>query len=181
MMPDASAGSNQTGANDTWMPQVSCPPAAAQAGNAGAAARPRLAAARTSRRVMTNAPSDDAPRRSFMPFLPCAFVLGRAMRECMRLRRRSSPHSKVQRKGRPGGTPGSGALRLRRGFRGVAQRVAETAYGLDVILAARVRQLPAKLVHKDAQLELGFVLIPVEVIEEHLLREHRSLAHAEQF
>src|ERR1043166_2166374 len=144
MMPEAPAGSNQTGASDTWMPQVSCPPAAAQAGNAGAAARPILAAARTSRRVMTNAPSDDAPRRSFMSFLPCAFVLDRAMRECMRLRRRSSPHPKEQRRWRTGGTPGSGALRFGRGLRRIAKRVAETAHGLDVILAARVRQLPAE-------------------------------------
>src|SRR6266480_3842421 len=37
--------------------------------------------------------------------------------------------------------PSSGALRRRRGFGGVAQRVTETAHGLDVILAARLRML----------------------------------------
>src|SRR5947199_624754 len=77
--------------------------------------------------------------------------------------------------------PGSGALRRRRGFGGVAQRVTETAHGLDVLLAAPFRRLPAELVHKNAQLELGFVLIPIEVIEEHLFGQHRSLTHAQQF
>src|SRR5437762_10015016 len=81
--------------------------------------------------------------------------------------------------GSTGGRPGSGALRRR--FGGVAQRVAETAHRLDVILATRFQQLPAELVHKDAQLELGFVLIPIEVIEEHFFGQHRSLAHAQQF
>src|SRR5205807_8190014 len=77
--------------------------------------------------------------------------------------------------------PGSGALRRGRGFGGVAQRVTETAHGLDVILAARFRQLPAELAHKNAQLELGFVLIPIEVIEEHLSGQPRSLTHAQRF
>src|SRR5207237_8978433 len=64
--------------------------------------------------------------------------------------------------------PCSGALRRLRGFGGVAQRVTVTAHGLDVILAARFRQLPAELVHEHAQLELGFVLIPIDVIEQRL-------------
>src|SRR5207302_10285480 len=61
--------------------------------------------------------------------------------------------------------PGSGALRRRRGFGGVAQRVTETAHGLDVILAARFRPRPAGPVHKNAQLVLGLAPLPLEAAE----------------
>src|SRR5437588_9003134 len=162
------------------MPQVSCPAAAAQAGNAGAIAMPTLAAARTSRRVMTNALSDDAPRRSAMPSSAARlFSIAHARVYAASAPVVTTPKSATN--GEYRRRPGSGALRRRRGFGGVAQRVTETAHGLDVILAARFRQLPAELVHKNAQLELGFVLIPIEVIEEHLFGQHRSLTHAQQF
>ena len=46
MMPDASAGSNQGGASETWMPQVSWLPAAAQAGRTGPDSARELEAAR---------------------------------------------------------------------------------------------------------------------------------------
>jgi len=52
MIPCVSAGSNQVGASETWMPQVSCPSGAAAKAEPGEAARPNAARARASRRVM---------------------------------------------------------------------------------------------------------------------------------
>src|SRR5215472_7801966 len=52
MMPGVSAGSNQVGASETWMPQVSCPSGSAAKLERGApATRPSAANPRTSRRV----------------------------------------------------------------------------------------------------------------------------------
>src|SRR5215469_10305539 len=52
MIPWVSAGSNQAGASETWMPQVSCPSGPAAPADRGApATSPRAARARTSRRV----------------------------------------------------------------------------------------------------------------------------------
>ena len=34
---------------------------------------------------------------------------------------------------------------------------------------------------EDAQLELGLVLVAIEVVEQHLFRQHRALAQAQQF
>src|SRR4249920_1952407 len=56
MMPDASAGSNQVGASETWTPQVSWPGDAAAAKRAPPVARPTPAANRTSRRPIAAPP-----------------------------------------------------------------------------------------------------------------------------
>src|SRR5205085_10901052 len=145
-----------------------------------AIARPTLATPRTTGRMQTNAQTDDAPRRSAMP---CYAARVYAVAHCASVRGFGAGRHHTQKcnEREYRRRPGSGALRRRRGFGGVAQRVTETAHGLDVILAARFRQLPAELVDKNAQLELGFVLIPIEVIEEHLFGQHRSLTHAQQF
>ena len=56
MMPDASAGSNQVGASETWTPQVSWPGEAAAAKREPPVARPTAAANRTSRRPIAALP-----------------------------------------------------------------------------------------------------------------------------
>src|SRR6516162_3547188 len=71
MIPCVSAGSNQVGASDTWMPQVSCPSGPAAPADPGVpATSPRAARTRTSRRV-TLLPID-GPRLSRSTVrLPC--------------------------------------------------------------------------------------------------------------
>src|SRR5215472_13517327 len=52
MIPETSAGSNHTGASETWMPQVSCPSGPAAKATPGApAANPKAVRANISRRV----------------------------------------------------------------------------------------------------------------------------------
>src|SRR5215472_371725 len=65
----------------------------------------------------------------------------------------------------------------------VAQHIAAPPYGLDVVFAAsRLRDVLSQLrdEHVD-NLQLGLTHAAVEVVEEHLLRNDRTLAQAQQF
>src|SRR6516162_4661219 len=72
MIPCVSAGSNQVGASETWMPQVSCPSrAAARTGPGTAATSPRAARPRRSRRVKSLPLAEPlASRAMILPPLP---------------------------------------------------------------------------------------------------------------
>src|SRR5215469_4376262 len=82
MIPGVSAGSNQVGASETWIPQVSRPSGSAAKAKPGAATRPNAARARASRRVM--------PR-------PLSFLSRRLANESMILLRSAGPYVRALR------------------------------------------------------------------------------------
>src|SRR6266446_807016 len=68
------------------------------------------------------------------------------------------------------------------GFHRVAKYVAATPYGLDIVFATgRLGEFLAQFADEDIDnLELGLVHPAIQVVQEHFLRQGRTLAQAEQ-
>src|SRR5262249_32982591 len=85
MIPELSAGSNQTGASDTWIPQVSCPSGPAATGMPGApATAPKAASASRSRREMWLTDDSMFSSTRLVCILDVALTVDQLMQKCLR-------------------------------------------------------------------------------------------------